>query len=67
MVQAVIGEIGGQGIRVTSKCLWDSDNDNYATFTYVNVLLCLILLIYNQYRMECFARLWCLEFTTSDK
>ena len=46
MVQAVIGEIGGQGIRVTSKCLWDSDNDNYATFTYVNVLLRLILLIH---------------------
>lgn len=37
MVQAVIGELGGQGVRVTSKCLWDSDNDNFASYTYVNV------------------------------
>ena len=36
VVQVIIGEISGQGIRVASKCLWDENNDNYASFTYQN-------------------------------
>ena len=36
VVQTVIGEITGQGIRVASKCLWDDSNDNFASFTYHN-------------------------------
>ncbi len=36
VVQAVIGEIGGQGVRIASKCLWDDANDNFASFTYSN-------------------------------
>ena len=36
LVQAVIGEIGGQGVRIASKCLWDDSNDNFASFTYQN-------------------------------
>ena len=59
MVQAVIGELGGQGVRVTSKCLWDSDNDNFASFTYVNVRL-------KRRRMECSARPWSLVFTLNE-
>ena len=34
VVQTVIGEISGQGVRVASKCLWDDQNDNLASFTY---------------------------------
>ena len=34
VVQTVIGDITGQGVRVASKCLWDSQNDNWASFTY---------------------------------
>ena len=34
IVQTVIGEITGQGVRVASKCLWDDQNDNWASFTY---------------------------------
>lgn len=34
VVQAVIGEIGGQGIRIASKCLWDDSNDNFSSYTY---------------------------------
>ena len=37
VVQTVIGELGGQGIRVASKCLWDDKNDNWASYTYMNV------------------------------
>ncbi|CDW80687.1 UNKNOWN [Stylonychia lemnae] len=36
VVQTVIGEITGQGVRVASKCLWDDQNDNLASFTYQN-------------------------------
>ncbi len=36
VVQCVIGEIGGQGVRIASKCLWDEHNDNYSTYTYSN-------------------------------
>ena len=37
LVQTVIGEIGGQGVRIASKSLWDDKNDNWASFTYSNV------------------------------
>ena len=37
VVQTVIGEIGGQGIRIASKSLWDDKNDNWASYTYSNV------------------------------
>ena len=36
VVQTVIGQVKGQGVRVASKCLWDDQNDNYASFTYTN-------------------------------
>ena len=34
VVQCVIGEVKGQGVRVASKCLWDVSNDNWASFTF---------------------------------
>ena len=36
VVQTVIGQVQGQGVRVASKCLWDDQNDNYASYTYTN-------------------------------
>ena len=39
IVQAVIGQVAGQGVRVASKCLWDEANDNYASFTYTSAHL----------------------------
>ncbi|KAL4445709.1 hypothetical protein ABPG74_006260 [Tetrahymena malaccensis] len=35
-VQIVFGEIKGQGLRIASKCLWDVQNDNYASYTYTS-------------------------------
>ena len=32
--QVVIGEAAGQGMRVVSKCLWDTNVDNWASFSY---------------------------------
>ena len=37
--QVVVGELKGQGIRVTSKCLWDPSSDNYASHYFHNVYL----------------------------
>ena len=34
--QTVIGQLQGQGVRVASKCLWDEQNDNYASYTFTN-------------------------------
>ena len=36
VVQCVIGQVGGQGVRIASKCLWDEHNDNYSTYSYSN-------------------------------
>ena len=36
VVQCVIGQVTGQGVRVASKCLWDDANDNYSSYTYQN-------------------------------
>ncbi|XP_046853922.1 dynein light chain Tctex-type protein 2B-like [Xenia sp. Carnegie-2017] len=30
LVQVVIGEQKGEGVKVACRCLWDSDTDNYA-------------------------------------
>ena len=34
IVQVIIGENAGQGIRVASKSLWDTNVDNWASFSY---------------------------------
>ena len=39
VVQCVIGQVLGQGVRVASKCLWDEANDNYASYTFSNASL----------------------------
>ena len=36
VVQTVIGQVQGQGVKVASKCLWDEGNDNYASYTFCN-------------------------------
>eukprot|EP00439_Symbiodinium_sp_Y106_P052164 s3822_g6.t6 len=36
IVQVVIGEQASQGIRVASKCLWDVNSDNWASYTFEN-------------------------------
>ena len=34
VVQVVFGELKGQGVRVASKCLWNLQFDNSASYTY---------------------------------
>lgn len=39
VVQVVLGEIKGQGLKIASKCLWDPNFDNWASYTFTNVRL----------------------------
>ncbi|PRP86389.1 Tctex1 domain-containing protein 2 [Planoprotostelium fungivorum] len=36
VVQVVIGEQRGEGIRMACRCFWDSDNDSHASEIYSN-------------------------------
>eukprot|EP01016_Furgasonia_blochmanni_P035901 TRINITY_DN4030_c0_g1_i1.p1 TRINITY_DN4030_c0_g1~~TRINITY_DN4030_c0_g1_i1.p1 ORF type:complete len:149 (+),score=25.85 TRINITY_DN4030_c0_g1_i1:162-608(+) len=43
MVQVIIGEQKGQGVRVGSRCFWDFDTDYCASETFTNdSLFCLV-------------------------
>lgn len=34
MVQAVLGELGGAGVRMGARCLWDAQSDKLASATF---------------------------------
>ena len=36
VVQVTIGQMRDQGVRITSRSLWDTTTDNYATVSYQN-------------------------------
>lgn len=36
VVQVTIAEAAAQGLRISSRCLWDPEVDNFAEFTYSN-------------------------------
>jgi hypothetical protein len=43
LVQVIIGENKGQGVRVGSRCFWDSDTDDSTWVNYMNEsLFCLV-------------------------
>jgi len=37
VVQCTVGELKDQGVRIASRCLWDTANDNYTSVSYKNV------------------------------
>ena len=37
VVQTIIGEKAGQGLKVTSKSIWNPDTDNSTTYIFENV------------------------------
>lgn len=43
VVQVIIGEQRGEGVKVACRCLWDSDTDNYAQDIFMNdTLFCVV-------------------------
>jgi len=46
VVQVVIGEQRGEGVKFAARCLWDSDTDNYAQDIYTNESLFCVAVAY---------------------
>lgn len=36
LVQVIIGEQRGAGVRMASRCFWDPESDGMATDTFIN-------------------------------
>nr|CAD7202385.1 unnamed protein product [Timema douglasi] len=36
MVQVILGEQHGAGVKTGARCLWDADTDNYASAIFIN-------------------------------
>lgn len=49
VLQSVIGEVKGQGAYITSRCLWDTETDNYASFSTKNSSLFCVLMVFGLY------------------
>ena len=49
VVQTTVGQLRDQGIRVSSRCLWDPTTDNYSTCSYSNATLFCSALIFALY------------------
>ncbi|XP_069009001.1 dynein light chain Tctex-type protein 2B [Embiotoca jacksoni] len=49
IVQVVIGEQRGQGVKISSRCSWDADTDNYAEEVYMNDSLFCVVAVFGSY------------------
>ena len=49
VVQVVIGEQRGQGVRMGSRCFWDQDTDQSASEQYANESLFCVATAYGVY------------------
>jgi len=36
VVQVTLGEVKKQGVRIASRCLWDTNNDNHSSYSFKN-------------------------------
>eukprot|EP00698_Gefionella_okellyi_P008785 TRINITY_DN2198_c0_g1_i1.p1 TRINITY_DN2198_c0_g1~~TRINITY_DN2198_c0_g1_i1.p1 ORF type:complete len:164 (+),score=30.61 TRINITY_DN2198_c0_g1_i1:41-493(+) len=49
VVQATIGEVKGQAVRVASRCLWDDKNDNFASEEFRTPHMYGIVIVFGMY------------------
>ncbi|XP_056270714.1 dynein light chain Tctex-type protein 2B [Pseudoliparis swirei] len=49
VVQVVIGEQRGQGVKMSSRSLWDADTDNYAEDVFMNDSLFCLVAVFGSY------------------
>jgi hypothetical protein len=49
MVQVVLGEMRGQGVRMGHRCFWDSSSDNFVSEKFVNDSLFCVATAYGIY------------------
>ncbi len=48
-IKVILGELKGQGIRISSKCLWDVAFDNYASHYFTNEKIYAVGIVYGCY------------------
>jgi len=49
VLQSVIGEVKGQGAYIASRCLWDTETDNYSSYSMKNSSLFCVLMVFGLY------------------
>ncbi|CAM9459432.1 unnamed protein product [Discosporangium mesarthrocarpum] len=49
VVQVVMGEQRGAGVRMGNRCYWDTDTDNCASETFINDSLFCVVAAYAVY------------------
>lgn len=49
VVQVTVGEKTGQGIRMASRCLWDTATDNFASDFYENASIFCVAMVFGLY------------------
>ena len=49
VLQSVLGEVKGQGAYIASRCLWDTETDNYAAFSMKNASLFCVIMVFGLY------------------
>jgi Tctex-1 family. len=49
IVQVTIGGRKNHGVRITSRCLWDTSTDQYASYTYQNEHLWVSAMVFGLY------------------
>ncbi|XP_072307255.1 dynein light chain Tctex-type 5-B-like [Eucyclogobius newberryi] len=49
IVEVNIGQVSGQGVQVSSRCLWDPNNDTFAVFSFQNTSLFCVAAVYVAY------------------
>ncbi|CBZ28462.1 conserved hypothetical protein [Leishmania mexicana MHOM/GT/2001/U1103] len=49
VTHATVTEAASQGMRVASRCLWDPETDNYATYTYSNQYMHVTVVVFGVY------------------
>lgn len=49
VTHVVVVEAGEQGLRVGSRCLWDPDTDNYASYSFSNETMHVSVVVFGCY------------------
>ncbi|KAG5500422.1 hypothetical protein JKF63_03515 [Porcisia hertigi] len=49
VTHATVAEAASQGMRVASRCLWDPETDNYASYTYSSQYIHITISVFGIY------------------
>mmetsp|Transcript_139220 Transcript_139220/g.338178 ORF Transcript_139220/g.338178 Transcript_139220/m.338178 type:complete len:132 (+) Transcript_139220:223-618(+) len=49
VIQVTLGEVKSQGVRVASRCLWDTDTDNYFSYSHKWESMWVVVMVFGTY------------------